>query len=128
MSAAPLEIVTPTGAMRRITLFCGLNEDEAYFMERTTDASAYEVVLADDAELWNDRMSPKPGPWMAQQVACDHLKGVSDSCLESGSAYIWVKSETSSAAAVFIAARLAADLLSRARPVCLWLFRFAFSL
>jgi len=116
-AAAPLETVTPTRAMRRIALFCGLHEDEAYFMERMLDASAYEIVSADDAELWDDRMSPKPGPRMAEQVASDRLKGVSDSCWESVSSCIWVKSETSSAAAVLIAACLAAELLNSARPV-----------
>lgn len=117
ISDPPLE--TPTRAMRRIVLLCGSNEDEAVFMERMMDASAYEVVFADDTEVWKDRMCPKPGPLSAEQVARDYLKGVSEICLASRrTAYVWVRSETS-AAAVLIAALLAAELLDTARPSAL---------
>ena len=102
--------------MKRMAVLCGSTEDETVVMELMSDASALEVVHADDEEVWRARRPPRQDPSSAEQVARDYLKEISEMCLTEGrTAYVWVQSDRA-AVAIFISTLLAAELLSSARP------------
>jgi hypothetical protein len=101
--------------LRRMAVLCGAAEDETIFMQHMKDASAFEVISADAAEVWRAGRPPQQDPHSAEQVAMDHLKGISEMCLmDECAAFVWVQSDRS-ALANFIATLLAAELLGTAR-------------
>ena len=99
---------------RRMPVLSGSAEDATILMEQVQDASAFEVS-ADAAEVWRARRPPRQDPHSAEQVAMDHLKGISEICLmDKCAAFVWVQSD-SAAVATFISTLLAAELLCTAR-------------
>lgn len=102
--------------LRRMAVLCGTAEDKTIFMQQMKDASAFEIISADAAEVWRAGRPPQQDPHSAEQVAMDHLKGISEMCLmDECAAFVWVQSDRS-AVATFISTLLAAELLSTARP------------